>query len=113
MPDEQALTGLAGKILDVSPDGRNLVYTANGRLYLRPLSSMMATAVPGTENLRNVGSPAFSPDGQQLVFVDEEGGVNRIALERRGRGASLPRRRPATLGRPGRAIRFCSACRTA
>ena len=87
VPDEQALSGVAGKILDLSPDGRNLVYTANGMLYLRPLSSMIATAVQGTENLRNAAGPAFSPDGQHLVFHDQEGNVKRIAV---GGGGAVP-----------------------
>ena len=112
MPDEQALTGVAGKILDLSPDGRNLVYTANGRLYLRPLSSMIATAVQGTENLRNVASPAFSPDGQQLVFHDEEGNVKRIAV---GGGGAVPicRSAPAILVDVGGRSNFLQPCRTA
>jgi hypothetical protein len=40
VPADQALSGVAGKILDISPDGRNLVYTANGMLYLRAMSSL-------------------------------------------------------------------------
>jgi eukaryotic-like serine/threonine-protein kinase len=87
MPDDQALTGLAGKTLDLSPDGRNLVYTAGGRLYVRPLSSMIATALQGTETSRNAAGPAFSPDGQQVVFHDEEGNVKRIAV---GGGGAVP-----------------------
>ena len=87
VPDDQALTGVAGKTLDLSPDGRNLVYSANGRLFVRPLSSMIATALQGTETSRNATGPAFSPDGQQVVFHDEEGNVKRIAV---GGGGAVP-----------------------
>jgi WD40-like Beta Propeller Repeat len=43
--------------------------------------------VQGTENQRNVISPAFSPDGQHVVFHDEEGNVKRIAA---GGGGPVP-----------------------
>ena len=87
VPREQALTGLARRVLDISPDGRNLVYTANGRLYLRPMSGLIATAVKGAENERNPASPSFSPDGHEVAFHDEDGNVKRIAV---GGGGPVP-----------------------
>jgi eukaryotic-like serine/threonine-protein kinase len=52
-----------------SPDGRTLAFSAveNGmaRLYVRPLASLEAKPVPGTEGGR---SAFWSPDGKQLAF---------------------------------------------
>jgi Tol biopolymer transport system component len=69
---------------DLSPDGRLLVYAAvsggTTRLYLRPLDSFQATALPGTEGARQ---PFFSWSGDRIGFfaggrlrwVPREGGA--------------------------------------
>jgi len=87
IPAEHALTGIAGKIFDISPDGRNLVYTANGMLYLRPMASLNAAVVKGTENERNPANPVFSPDGEEVAFRDEEDNLKRVAV---GGGGPAP-----------------------
>jgi len=52
-----------------SPDGRRLVFRAQGgrvnRLYVRDLGTDDATPIPGTEG---ANSPFFSPDGEWLAF---------------------------------------------
>ena len=55
----------ARQAITISPDGRHIVYAADGRLYLRSMSSFDATVMAGTEDAIN---PMFSPDGQWLAF---------------------------------------------
>jgi Tol biopolymer transport system component len=54
----------------VSPDGKLLVFSAQGpegqrMLWLRPLDAMRHTPIPGTEGATN---PFWSPDGQYLAY---------------------------------------------
>lgn len=53
----------------ISPDGTRVVYAATvggqWQLYLRPLDSLEATALPGTVG---GGVPTFSPDGRAISF---------------------------------------------
>jgi Tol biopolymer transport system component len=67
---EETTFSTAGKWLDVSPDGRWLVFVAlrkNGQsqLWLRALDSTTARLLPGTEG---AGSPFWSPDSRFLGF---------------------------------------------
>jgi eukaryotic-like serine/threonine-protein kinase len=56
---------LSRRVLAVSPDGSHIAYSARGHLLIRPLaesaSRPLAGADPGI-------LPAFSPDGQSIVF---------------------------------------------
>jgi serine/threonine-protein kinase len=52
-------------ILALSPDGSKMVQAANQKLYLRPLDSLTAVELPGTEG---GSSPFFSPDGEWVGF---------------------------------------------
>jgi serine/threonine-protein kinase len=52
--------------LAISPDGTTIVYSANGRLYVRRVSDFEARPIPGTDASSSV--PAVSPDGQSVVF---------------------------------------------
>ena len=63
----------------ISPDGRTLAYVATDAkgtslLYLRPLHSLQAHAIPGTEE---AGRPFWSPDSKSLAFV-ASGKLKRI-----------------------------------
>jgi Tol biopolymer transport system component len=78
----------------LSPDGRRLVYSANGRLYLQAMDQMQATPMPGTEE----GSqPFFSPDGESVAFftgtqlkrVGLTGGIPEVLAGVGGDSASL------------------------
>jgi len=62
----ETLRGSYGRIA-ISPDGSQLVYVGGpqNELFLRPLSELGATKLPGTTNAI---SPYFSPDGTQVVF---------------------------------------------
>ena len=72
-PQQFTLSRLA---VAVAPDGRSVVYAADDVLYLRSLDDFTARAISGTNGAIN---PAFSPDGQSLVFWAESG-LKRIAL---------------------------------
>ncbi len=51
----------------VSPDGKQVAYGALGRIYVRPLPEGEAKAVTGTDGF--AFDPAWSPDGQSLVYT--------------------------------------------
>ncbi len=63
------LGSLNERALTISPDGSQIAYVGarNGtqQIYLRPLGSLDATPLPGTEGAT---TPFFSPDGQWLGF---------------------------------------------
>jgi Tol biopolymer transport system component len=65
----------------ISPDGSQIVYAANGRLYLRPLASAEARPIPGTDEELGQGEPTFSPDGLSVAFhAFSDNTIKRIAL---------------------------------
>ena len=55
-------------VVAVSPDGTQVAYVTPFGLYLRSMSSFDAHIIRGTENIFNITEPAFSPDGQSIVF---------------------------------------------
>jgi Tol biopolymer transport system component len=64
----------------ISPDGRHLAFTATTKggplLWVRPLDSLTAKALPGTED---ADSPFWSPDSQFIGFF-AEGKLKKIAV---------------------------------
>ena len=62
---DQSFSNAGRRQVTLSPDGDYVVYNANGRLWLRPIDQLEATAIPGTVGGR---PPFFSPDGQWLGF---------------------------------------------
>ena len=70
LADNQTLAGLEASALAFSPDGETLAFVATSpgggaQIYLRPLNSLEARPLPGTEG---ASFPFFSPDGQWLGF---------------------------------------------
>jgi Tol biopolymer transport system component len=61
--------------LDVSPDGRTIVFDLLGELYTLPVEGGAATRI--TKGMAFDAQPRFSPDGETIVFVsDRSGGEN-------------------------------------
>ncbi len=81
LPPGQRLAALDQPAIAISPDGKNLVYVAiDGsspqQLYLRPLDSLEARSIAGTEG---AVSPFFSPDGQWIGFF-AVGKLKKVSL---------------------------------
>jgi serine/threonine-protein kinase len=68
LPEGQQFTNIGRQLLAISPDGTQIVYVANQRLYLRPISALEAQPISGAEAEGGVLSPAFSPDGEFIAF---------------------------------------------
>ena len=70
-----------GRLIALSPDGREVVYVAvtedGDQLYRRPLNQLESVPIPGTEGAR---APFFSPDGQWLAFSARDGNLKRLSL---------------------------------
>ena len=69
LPEDQLFTNGGRQLIAISPDGTRIVYVANQRLFLRPISELEGHVISGTEGEGGgILSPAFSPDGHSLVF---------------------------------------------
>ncbi|MFU8812952.1 MAG: amidohydrolase family protein [Balneolaceae bacterium] len=62
--------------VDVSPDGREIVFDLLGNIYLMPLSGGEATIL--REGLSYDVQPRFSPDGTKISFTSDAGGGDNI-----------------------------------
>ncbi|MCH9031668.1 MAG: serine/threonine-protein kinase, partial [candidate division Zixibacteria bacterium] len=72
----------AGGSFALSPDGLTLAYVArdsgggnNPRLWIRPLNSLAALPLPGTEG---AFFPFWSPDSRQIAFFTQNGKLKKI-----------------------------------
>ena len=85
LPPNQSLGTFVRQVVDVSPDGSEIVYQANGRLFVRRLAELtsrpilyVAGAITGSDAPFNTSAnPVFSPDGRSVVYFD--GALKRIA----------------------------------
>ena len=108
VPPENATFSDDAASVAVSPDGTRIVFVAqsavnNSQLWIRPLDSISAKALPGTESARY---PFWSPDGQWIAFfmsgklrkMPASGGtVTTLCDASQGRGGNwgvLPKFRP-------------------
>jgi serine/threonine protein kinase/Tol biopolymer transport system component len=80
LPTDGPLNGSSG--IAISPDGRLIAYVgkiANGtQLFLHHMDQLSSEPIPGTEN---AGGPAFSPNGQWIVFNSIDQKVVRVSVE--------------------------------
>ena len=67
LPEGQQFTNYQRGMIAISPDGTQLAYVANQRLYLRAMSEVEARPISGTEQ-SNPANPVFSPDGRSIAF---------------------------------------------
>ena len=81
IPANGQLPVQTGRLMAVSPDGRDVVYVAvtedGDQLYRRPLNQLASVPIPGTEGAR---APFFSPDGQSLGFNAPDGRLRKVSL---------------------------------
>ena len=78
LPDDQAFSRAGRSLLTVSPDGSQIVYVANGQLYLRNLDEMEGRPIQGTDE--DPFNPFFSPDGEWVgYFTVLDGELKKIA----------------------------------
>jgi serine/threonine-protein kinase len=63
--------------IGVSPDGKYLVYAAqSGQLYLHRMDQSTSQPIAGAFGV----GPAFSPDGQWIVFFDNQSNISKVPL---------------------------------
>jgi serine/threonine-protein kinase len=81
LPEDQRFSNTGRSVLAISPDGTQIVYVANQRLYRRAIGELEARAIPGAEDARGITSPVFSPDGRSIAFYDAgDQTLKRIAV---------------------------------
>ncbi len=73
---DEAFSNLTGRVVAISPDSTQVVYSADGALSLRSLDRLQATPIPGTEGAT---SSFFSSDGQWVGFW-AEGQLKRVSV---------------------------------
>ncbi|MGM0581553.1 MAG: amidohydrolase family protein [Bacteroidota bacterium] len=62
--------------VDVSPDGKTIIFDMMGDLYTIPISGGKATKI--TEGMPYDVHPRFSPDGKSIVFISDKSGSDNI-----------------------------------
>ena len=65
------------QVVAISPDGRQFVYRGTGGFYLRAMDGLEAQMIPGIGDA-NLVDPVFSPDGQQIVYMDFVSNAGRL-----------------------------------
>src|SRR3954468_16171167 len=62
--------------LDLSPDGKTIVFDLLGDLYTLPIAGGTATRITSGSGFD--GQPRFSPDGKTIVFVSDRSGSENL-----------------------------------
>jgi Tol biopolymer transport system component len=84
LPVRTSLAADPVTMVAVSPDGTRIAWAADNQVYLRNLDEFDARPIPGTRmtGLYGAMTPAFSPDGQSLAFVDAPLATGTITIMR-------------------------------
>ena len=64
--------------IDVSPDGKTIVFDLLGDIYTMPMAG--GTALQLTSDIAWQMQPRFSPDGKHIAFTSDQGGGDNIWL---------------------------------
>ena len=73
---DQNFSGTGRRVVAISPDGSQILHTANNSLWLRPVDQLGAVQVSGTEE---AWGPFFSADGQSAGFY-ADGQLKRVSV---------------------------------
>jgi serine/threonine-protein kinase len=82
LPEGQTFSSGRNLNIAISPDGTEIVYAANARLYRRSIFDFEPIPIPGSDPRGQAIIPAFSPDGRSIVFyAASENRIKRIPLD--------------------------------
>jgi eukaryotic-like serine/threonine-protein kinase len=71
LPSGQFFSNTGRQAIAISPDGTQIAYTANQRLWLRSMSDVEARPIGGIDGSSAVINPVFSPDGRSIAFFGD------------------------------------------
>jgi serine/threonine-protein kinase len=81
LPPAQVFTGATRQLVTISPDGTQLAYGADFRIYLRAMGDLQPRAIQGSEARGVPLNPVFAPDGDFIAYVDAgENTLKRIPV---------------------------------
>jgi len=74
-------TNTGRRDIAISPDGTQMVYIANGQLYLRRMAELEARPIPGSQDPEGISNVVFAPDGGSIAYwAVSEHALKRIGL---------------------------------
>ena len=62
--------------VNISPDGKTLVFDLMGDIYTLPIEGGKAT--PVTKGMAYDNHPSFSPDGKRIMFISDRSGAENL-----------------------------------
>jgi serine/threonine-protein kinase len=79
-PTPQQFTATSFQLVAISPDGTQIAYVANSRIWVKQLSELDARPITEGSNLAlGRASPLFSPDGRSVAYF-ENGTLKKSAI---------------------------------